>query len=1030
MATHRRLRAYLLATAMAVPALTLSPTGASAQSMDGSPPAPAPSPTPTPDPVPTPPPTTVTIIINGMPVTIDIGAAPTPVDPSIVPTSNPVAPISTAAHPAIPYSGQLQGQVGNIRTFMGNIRTFWGDASPFFGNIRTFWGDASPFDTGTTNFWGNLQTYAGGTQNNVVAPSMGNIRTFWADLGPTITTIHTTWAGLGDYSANPLGYVALNTQLQTLVATSQLTWGAAVQAQTGKSFADGFAKPLLAKYGIDLTNPQSLAALAPEVRDQFFFDWYDGLMNFSGTDHVDHWMKEIGWTPALTQTLGNGRDATIGLLDFTVTGDGTQNIVKYSGISDFTNGHGSAVASLMIAAHDGKGVMGIAPQASVVAYNPFDSTQTAGWSDITNGIVMLAQNGANVVNMSLGVPGWTLNPGWNTVFADPRLDKIADKTVFVIAAGNSGTTQTQDIVWDHHNPSLIVVGSVDPSGTISSFSNSPGTTCLLDGGKCKGDYLMNHFIVAPGEGILVDDGHGGVTRMSGTSFAAPLVTGTIALIDDRWPWLSDHPKDVVHIILASARDLGAPGVDPVYGYGELDVMAALSPLDWSKLTFKQSVGGKISDISVGALRGTTTAQRATWEANSVFFSAFEKTGESFRDFEIPLSSKLANQTVSINGSNEQFMSYLQSRFTQWLGASAQPAGPAPGPGGKFTGFTDQPQAGASFRGFGEIQATLSMTSRISRSGFRNIGAPFQTAIHLSDPSNHFAFDFGSGEGAVSVAAQEGFAMRSDFDVQTGGANPFVGLASGGAYARMAVQLAPGLSISSSISQHALHANMDGMSLDARRVLGAYQPYSASAGNMTLAWQASRRFTTSIGYTMLHEGAAVLGTASIDRSDLPHGSYTDAATATAAFAPTSTLSIAATATVGRSRAGTRDGDTGLAIGRGGLISSAYELAVSKSHLLGRSDRLRFSVSQPMHIESGSVDYNSVAVVDRDTGELGVVTQHSSITAAPRYHVAEAIYGRSFLRGKGQMSLFGQAAFGDVNTADMGKLTVGGSVRLAF
>lgn len=74
---------------------------------------------------------------------------------------------------------------------------------------------------------------------------------------------------------------------------------------------------------------------------------------------------------------------------------------------------------------------------------------------------------------------------------------------------------------------------------------------------------MNRFIVAPGEMILVSDGQGGVTRYSGISFAAPLVAGTVSLIQDRWPWLTDHPKDVTNIIFKSAKDLGAPGIDPV-----------------------------------------------------------------------------------------------------------------------------------------------------------------------------------------------------------------------------------------------------------------------------------------------------------------------------------------------------------------------------------------------------------------------------------------------------------------------------------
>lgn len=66
-------------------------------------------------------------------------------------------------------------------------------------------------------------------------------------------------------------------------------------------------------------------------------------------------------------------------------------------------------------------------------------------------------------------------------------------------------------------------------------------TCLTDGGtKCKksaslkeSGYLMNRFIVAPGELILVADGTGGLTRQSGTSLVAPPVAGTVALIQDR-----------------------------------------------------------------------------------------------------------------------------------------------------------------------------------------------------------------------------------------------------------------------------------------------------------------------------------------------------------------------------------------------------------------------------------------------------------------------------------------------------------------
>ena len=78
--------------------------------------------------------------------------------------------------------------------------------------------------------------------------------------------------------------------------------------------------------------------------------------------------------------------------------------------------------------------------------------------------------------------------------------------------------------------------------------------------------------------------------MSGTSFAAPLVSGAIALIQDRWPWLKSYPRDVAKIILESAQALGAPGVDPIYGHGLLDIQAAQSALDFE--TFEILSGRK------------------------------------------------------------------------------------------------------------------------------------------------------------------------------------------------------------------------------------------------------------------------------------------------------------------------------------------------------------------------------------------------------------------------------------------------------
>ncbi len=951
--------------------------------------------------------------------------------PAPTPTPSPAVGM-TAARPVAAFSDSIQPQ-------WGQIRGFWGDNTPFWGQIRGFWGDAGPYADDLTPFWGQIRGFSYTPVDGSLTPSWGQIRGFAGDIGASWGQIRGFWGGIGSYSAAPQDYTTLATMLNGMVNQSQTVFGAAVQAQTGQSFTTAFANPLFAKYGIDLNNPQSLASLDANAREHFFLDWWDGLMNYSGVDHIDHWMKEVNWSPALTQQVGLASHSTVGILDFSITGPSANNVVKYSGVSNIANGHGAAVASLIVDPMDGKGVMGVAPNSYVIAYNPYDATQTAGWSDITNGIVALTTptviNGqslyANVVNASLGVPGWTLNSGWNTVFTDPRLTKTLTNTIFVMAAGNDGIVQTQNIAWNNHNPAIIVVGSVDPTGTISSFSNQPGTVCLGDAnGNCgkNPDLLMNHFMVAPGEMMLVSDGQGGVTRYSGTSFAAPLVSGTIALIQNRWPWLTNQPNDVVNILFKSAKDLGAPGVDPVYGNGELDIGAALSPLDWSKLQIKQLVNGKLKVIQLQDLQATSAATRATWEANSIYFTLFENTGKSYRDFEVPVSTKLANQTVSVGGVNEQFMSYLTSRFTSWIGAPAS----AGGGGDDLRGlrFTDLRGNTSQLTGFGDAEATLTMRPRVNRLGFRGSDVPFESSLRLASADRRFNFEVGDGSaGAAALGGQDGFAMSSDHDPATGGANPFLGFASGGAYSRVEMRLVPGVSVAGGVSRHELRRDLDGLPLEARRVLGDAQAYQASATTMALDLQPWSRLRTTVGYTMLHENDAVLGMASANPNDVPLGSTTDAATAGADWALTHGVSLSVSASVGRTRAG----DTArspLAVGPGGLMSSSFQLGLAKERLFDRHDHLRVSFAQPMHVESGSVDVSMLQVVDRTTGGTGIVTQQTGITAPQRRYVAEMLYGRDLLNGTAQLSLFGRANINAQASDQLPGVIGGSSFRLAF
>src|SRR5688572_21262755 len=390
--------------------------------------------------------------------------APPPPPPTDAVTAEPVfEPIDGSETPTTPLWG-------DINPFYGTLNPFYGDINPFYGDIGAFWGDINPFYGDIGAFWGDINPFYGD-----INPFSGDIIAFWGDINPfnetspPLPTIGLYWQGFGaswqgteSLWTNPLLGSALLLKLNEVTLKAELTWGAAIQAQTGQSFRQAFLNPLYARYGINPNDPRTLQALSADRRNQFFLDWYDGLMRYSGTDRIDHWMATVNWTPAITQQQGSGADTIIGLLDATATGDPdiADNVTWSGGYTSLVGGHGVGVASLMVAAHDRNGVMGVAPHASVIAYNPFDSTGTASWTAIRTGVLSLAERNASIINMSLGISGYTLHPDWRKIFFDWNVWNATQNRIFVMAAGNDGRTQTENVQWNFSmDPNLIIVGS-------------------------------------------------------------------------------------------------------------------------------------------------------------------------------------------------------------------------------------------------------------------------------------------------------------------------------------------------------------------------------------------------------------------------------------------------------------------------------------------------------------------------------------------------------------------------------------------
>lgn len=264
----------------------------------------------------------------------------------------------------------------------------------------------------------------------------------------------------------------------------------------------------------------------------------------------------------------------------------TSSYLPYSGSYSTFPFHGTHVSGIAGAAENGLGIVGVAPGASLYNYAVFDDN---GWVAYDSGKRALdgvkALNGAGArivsVNMSYGPSAA------GDIFLSGELDLFDDyKSDFVIvrAAGNDGTlakyesyrgTASKDL------SNLLIVGSVDANNKISSFSTRPGTACISIKTKCTAsERVANFFIVAPGSNIVSDYPGQMLASASGTSMAAPHVAGAVALIaeDAQAKNTSLTPTQIASIIKKSATDLGARGVDAVYGWGLLNVGAALAPV--------------------------------------------------------------------------------------------------------------------------------------------------------------------------------------------------------------------------------------------------------------------------------------------------------------------------------------------------------------------------------------------------------------------------------------------------------------------
>ncbi len=300
--------------------------------------------------------------------------------------------------------------------------------------------------------------------------------------------------------------------------------------------------------------------------------WFDEEVHTMLDVSVPH----IG-APQIWQELNNrGEGVTICVVDTGIDSSHPDFEGRIGFTSDFSgkgsvddgNGHGTHVASIAAgsgAASNGKYV-GVAPGASIMVAKVLADNGSGRMSNVMAGVEWAAQNGADVINLSLGSSGSSDGTDALSTICNAVVDM--GKTV-VVAAGNDGPGSST-VGSPAAAEKVITVGASTDNDQIASFS-SRGPTA---DGRVKPD------VVAPGSGIVaaratgtsmgrpVDDRY---TQANGTSMATPHVTGLCALILKANPGMLG--ADVKQRLMSTAVDLGLDG--NVQGSGRVDAVAAV-----------------------------------------------------------------------------------------------------------------------------------------------------------------------------------------------------------------------------------------------------------------------------------------------------------------------------------------------------------------------------------------------------------------------------------------------------------------------
>jgi len=284
----------------------------------------------------------------------------------------------------------------------------------------------------------------------------------------------------------------------------------------------------------------------------------------------EYWLDQYGIRQAWATTQGKG--VTIAIIDTGVDGSVAELRGAVVGGTDFSgqgsadgetpvgsdgSDHATMVASLAVGrgTGSGSGVIGAAPEASVLSISiGFGQAGEDSDDEIADAVTWATDHGAKVINMSLTRNTLDWPESWDRAF-----EYAMDHDVVIVAAAGNRGSGTVEVGAPATMPGVLTVAGVTQSGKASNAASSQGITI---GVAAPSENLVG---VVPGGGYVVWDG---------TSGAAPIVAGIVALVRAAHPDLD--ADNVINRVISTAKDAGETGEDPLYGFGLVNAAAAVS----------------------------------------------------------------------------------------------------------------------------------------------------------------------------------------------------------------------------------------------------------------------------------------------------------------------------------------------------------------------------------------------------------------------------------------------------------------------